>query len=189
VRWSASCIKCLLRTCIRLLIQLFNHFENWYIRSTVLHTTGVGLRGVDCDARRKVTVFAAGPGAVFGVTGVASGKITAICMVELLLRAHKLEALLAVCGNYTHRCALLFLTARANVHVLSLVLSTALYHLCDMDVVCLGGLRYGALQSLDIMFSYMSSAAIAVYLVGDATSGLPDSSHVVIGVCWRRRTC
>ncbi|CAN0015086.1 unnamed protein product, partial [Discosporangium mesarthrocarpum] len=42
---------------------------------------------------------------------------------------------------------------------------SALYHLCDLEVTCAAGvLDYRALQALDFFFSFLSVAAIAVYL-------------------------
>eukprot|EP00611_Tribonema_gayanum_P005195 TRINITY_DN14455_c0_g1_i2.p1 TRINITY_DN14455_c0_g1~~TRINITY_DN14455_c0_g1_i2.p1 ORF type:complete len:900 (+),score=132.52 TRINITY_DN14455_c0_g1_i2:369-2702(+) len=60
--------------------------------------------------------------------------------------------------------------------------SSALYHLCDIGVACIGGLRYGALQSLDILFSYMSSAAVATYLAywPPGTSYLVPALYTVV---------
>lgn len=58
---------------------------------------------------------------------------------------------------YFHNMALfsILLTSSAT--------SSALYHLCDTDVYCIGGLSFKSLQIIDILFSTVSVATIIVH--------------------------
>mmetsp|Transcript_8918 Transcript_8918/g.13391 ORF Transcript_8918/g.13391 Transcript_8918/m.13391 type:complete len:889 (-) Transcript_8918:131-2797(-) len=42
-------------------------------------------------------------------------------------------------------------------------LSSGLYHLCDSDLYCIGGLSFSALQICDVLFATSSMAAIAIH--------------------------
>ena len=60
--------------------------------------------------------------------------------------------------------------------------SSIVYHLCDMDVVCIGGLGYAAYQVFDIFFCLLSTSLVVLHHAPVTTEVLSAQVMLVVGV-------
>ena len=60
--------------------------------------------------------------------------------------------------------------------------SSIVYHLCDMDVVCIGGLGYAAYQVFDFFFCLLSTSLVVLHHAPVTTEVLSAQVMLVVGV-------